>query len=243
MRDAHFYDLGALEEGLGGPEWKTFVNDLHRTPSTRRVPFMVEALPEDFVERPREFDRLLGLLLDEKREEPVAITAALRGAGGYGKTTLAKALCHDPRIQDAFDDGILWVTLGENPGDLTSRVEDLIYTLKGERPGFTQVDAAMARLAELLADRDILMVIDDVWNGAHLRPFMQGGLRCARLITTRNLETLPDRAKRVKVDEMRLEEAVALLTRGLDERLDARTLKGDTDAPMIVGPMIRERLY
>ncbi len=227
MRDAHFYDLGVIENNLSGPEWKKFIADLNKTPDARRVPFMVEDLPEDFVERPVEFDQLLNLLLDEKREEPVAITAALRGAGGYGKTTLAKALCHDPRIQDAFDDGVLWVTLGENPGDLTRRVEDLIYTLNGERPGYTHVDAAMARLAELLADRDILIVIDDAWSGAHLRPFMQGGERCARLITTRNLETLPGRARQVKVDQMRLEEAVTLLTRGLDERFDDRTLKDE----------------
>ncbi len=46
----------------------------------RDAHFMIENLPEDFVERPGEFDQLLNLLLDEKREEPVAITAALRGA-------------------------------------------------------------------------------------------------------------------------------------------------------------------
>jgi len=56
----------------------------------------------------------------------------------------------------------LWVTLGENPGDLTGRVEDLIYTLSGERPGFSSAQVAAARLTELLADRDILLVIDDV---------------------------------------------------------------------------------
>jgi len=66
------------------------------------------------------------------------------GAGGYGKTTLAKALCHDEAIQEAFDDGILWVTLGESPGDLTGKVEDLIYTLSGERPGFSNAQAASA---------------------------------------------------------------------------------------------------
>src|SRR4029434_8876926 len=64
MRDAHFYDLGAIENNLNGPEWKTFVNDLNKTPDARRVPFMVEDLPEDFVQRPVEFDQLLNLLLD-----------------------------------------------------------------------------------------------------------------------------------------------------------------------------------
>jgi hypothetical protein len=47
--------------------------------------------PADFVKRPKEFDSLKRQLLDAKGDA-VAITAALRGAGGYGKTTLAKAL-------------------------------------------------------------------------------------------------------------------------------------------------------
>ena len=207
MRRVHFYDLDR--------EWQKFVNDLNTSCQAKRVPCMVGELPEGFVARPAEFDQLLNLLLDEKREEPVAITAALKGAGGYGKTTLAKALCRNDQIQRAFEDGILWVTLGENPGDLTGRVEDLIVTLGDERPGFTAQDAAVNRLKELLADRDILMVIDDVWDRAHLNPFIQGGSRCARLITTRNFDTLPAGTERVHVDAMQQDEATALLTAGL----------------------------
>jgi len=218
MRDAHFYDLDH--------EWQKFVNDLKTRCQTRRVPFMVEDLPEGFVERPGEFDQLLKLLINEHREEPVAITAALRGAGGYGKTTLAKALCHDEHIQDAFDDGILWVTLGETPGDLTGRVEDLIVTLGDDRPGFTALDAAVNRLKELLSDRDILIVIDDVWDRAHLNPFLQGGPRCARLITTRNFDTLPTGTAKVRVDAMQQDEATTLLVAGLDQiELNDRTLR------------------
>jgi WD40 repeat protein len=176
---------------------------------------MVEDLPPDYVPRPREFDELVDKLLDQQREEPVAITAALRGAGGYGKTTMAKALCHTERIQQAFDDGILWVTLGENPGNLVGKVEDLIYTLSHERPGFTDTVAAESRLAELLADRDILLVVDDVWDGMHLKPFLQGGKRSARLITTRNEEVLPANAQSLIVDAMQPDEAVQLLSSGL----------------------------
>ena len=217
MRSLHFYDLGTVENGLDGPEWRRFVNDLDTRCQVKRVPFMVGDLPKDFVARPGEFDQLLKLLCDEQREEPLAIAAALKGAGGYGKTTLAKALCHDKRIQDVFDDGILWVTLGENPGDLTGKVEDLIVTLGDERPGFTALDAAVNRLKELLADRDILIVIDDVWDRAHLNPFIQGGPRCGRLITTRNFDTLPADAIRVHVDAMQQQEATALLGAGLDQ--------------------------
>jgi len=211
MRDTHFFDFKFPEQ------WDRFIRTLRSPCQAPRVPFMVEDKPDDFVERPKEFNQFLALLLDPKREEPIAITTALRGAGGYGKTTLAKALCHDEAIQNAFDDGILWVTLGENPGDLTGRVEDLIYTLSGERPGFSSVQAAAARLAELLADRDILLVIDDVWNAAHLTPFLRGGSRCSRLITTRNSDTLPAKAKGIDLDAMRPDEAMSLLGFDLPE--------------------------
>jgi WD40 repeat protein len=214
MRDQHFYDLNH--------QWDKFIADLKKPCETPRVPFMVEDLPEDFVARPGEYDQLVTLLLDQQREEPIAITAALRGAGGYGKTTLAKALCHDERIQEAFDDGILWVTLGENPGDLTSRVETLIQMLSGESPKYNNLTAAVTRLKELLADRDLLIVIDDVWNKVHLEPFTQGGPRCARLITTRNFDILPNNAQQVKVDAMQPGEAILLLGAKLTEHSTTR---------------------
>jgi hypothetical protein len=46
---------------------------------------------------------------------PSRLTTALHGAGGFGKTTIAAALCHDEHVITAFFDGILWVTLGRNP--------------------------------------------------------------------------------------------------------------------------------
>ena len=62
---------------------------------------------------PNEFAALLSALLDLDRANPVVITTALQGAGGFGKTTLAMALCHDDDVITAFDDGVLWATLGE----------------------------------------------------------------------------------------------------------------------------------
>ncbi len=138
-----------------------FLNTL-KTPHVRhKVPFMVEDLPANFVQRPREFDPLIRALVDEA-QDAVAISAALRGAGGFGKTTLARAVCHDPRVRGAFDDGILWVTLGEKPGDLTSKVLNLVEMLTGHRPSLTDLDSARAKLVEALGERYLLVVIDDV---------------------------------------------------------------------------------
>ena len=84
------------------PRWIGQIYDLdlaeHRTTLTRvlqdqsrqkRVAMMAPDTPADFVQRPAEFSALKRQLLDAKGDA-VAITAALRRAGGYGKTTLAK---------------------------------------------------------------------------------------------------------------------------------------------------------
>ena len=182
-------------------------------------PFMVESL-QDFVDRPDEFERLIGHLLDRDRDTPacdeprriVVITAALRGAGGYGKTMPARTICHDERIRRAFPDGILWVTLGQTP-DVLGGLLKLYAALTGQRPAFVDVEDAANALAAQLGDRDCLMVVDDVWHPVHLRPFLSGGERCARLITTRDGTTLPSdaRTRTVNVDAMRQDKAIALL--------------------------------
>ncbi|MCA9998342.1 MAG: hypothetical protein KDE56_21415, partial [Anaerolineales bacterium] len=179
------------------------------------VPLMAPEPPADFVPRPQEFDQLLGYLLGAAGQGPVAITTALRGAGGYGKTTLAAALCHDQRVRDAFRQGILWITLGENPTNLPGLVEDVVYALTGEQPGFVDLNAAGAALAQAWGERHCLLVVDDVWNEAHLHPFLRGGSNCTRLITTRNRETLPPAVQMVDVDAMQQSEAVALLSANL----------------------------
>lgn len=216
MRDMHFYDLGFDPARLEtSAEWATLLADLRQPCAIQRVPYMVEDLPADYVRRDHEINALIDHLLDPARENPVAITAALKGAGGYGKTTLARAICHDERIQNAFDDGILWVTLGETPGDLTGRVLDLVATLTGARPAVSGLDAAKTEFAKALADRDVLLVIDDAWDSAHVKPFLSGGNRCARLITTRDAGTLPSDAPRVDVDALQTNEANQLLRAGL----------------------------
>ena len=176
---------------------------------------MVEELPEDFVRRSEEIKQLRSYLLSREAGKPVTITAALKGAGGYGKTTLAMALCHDENVKHTFDDGILWVPLGKNPSDLIGKIEDLIYKLTDTRPGFTGIEAAADELGKVLSERNVLLVIDDIWDKAHLKPFIRGTGGCSYLITTRILDTLPDKAQKVDVNAMRIKEAIKLLSKGL----------------------------
>ncbi len=212
--------LDILNFREGAPErdliWNKFLAQLKSPYQPRRVPFTAPDLPERFVQRPAEFDTLLKLLLDPDQQNPIARTVALKGGGGFGKTVLAQAICHDERIQAAFDGGILWITLGEQP-NLVGLVSDQIKLLGGELLSFSDLNTAAAHFKELLADRDILLVLDDVWEETHARPFLQGGANCARLLTTRRQDVATRTgAQLVDVNQMKVGEAARMLIGWLD---------------------------
>jgi WD40 repeat protein len=207
MKNLHFYNFDQ--------EQQKFINDLHAGCSVTKVPFMAGDLPDDFVYRSKIIDNAISHLID-KYGEPVSSTVVLYGAGGFGKTTILKAICHSEKIRDTFYDGILWITIGQNPPDLISIVIDLIEVLAGDRPGFHTLEPAVAKLKELLSDRYFLIVIDDIWHVTHLRIFLEGGSKCARLISTRTADIIPKYAIRVPVDAMNINEALELLCSDLE---------------------------
>ena len=81
MRAQHFFDLTHVEQ------FDRLTAVLRGPGQQAKRPMMAPPLPEAYVHRPIEFNRLKSALL-EARGEPVAITAALRGAGGFGTSSL-----------------------------------------------------------------------------------------------------------------------------------------------------------
>jgi len=244
MRKAQFFDLDH--------EWETFINCLKSSPERIRVPFMAPDLPKTFIERPEEFGELLKHILSPDRQNPIPISTALLGAGGFGKTTLASALCHNDDVITAFDDGILWVTLGERPG-VRDALAKLHNALTGETAVFNDIEEAAYSFSEKIADRNCLIVVDDVWNAAHLRPFLRGGNGCARLVTTRNLDVVLEAAaepRPVNVNEMKVSEAIQMLIAHLnpqpaDLRLFAAVAQRVGKWPLLLGfinAALRERI-
>jgi NB-ARC domain/HEAT repeats len=112
--------------------------------------------------------------------------SAIVGLGGLGKSVLATALVLDEAVRSRFEDGILWVTLGQNP-DLQSCLGNWIRELDKSRDGFsgTTLESASGYLNNLLAERRMLLVVDDVWDAAHVDWFRVGGVGCRVLVTTR----------------------------------------------------------
>ena len=138
--------------------------------------------PEGWVHR-QEYDEVLDALCAKEGApagRSVGITTALRGAGGFGKTALAQKLCFDERVREAYPDGILWATMGEE-ADSNSRLREIRDLLRWwteeEPPAFETVAAAGAKLRESLDGARVLVVVDDVWRPDDVAPFQGLGER------------------------------------------------------------------
>jgi WD40 repeat protein len=169
------------------------------------------------VERPELGGRLVAALTAPLPAE-VGLTTGLAGAGGFGKTRMATWVCHRPEIEQRYPGGLLWATVGQevHGADLAERVNDLAFALCGQRPAAFDPDAAGAELGRLLDEREpVLLVVDDVWEDAQLRPFRFGGRSCTRLITTRIPDLLPAGGTRIPVDAMSSDQARRLVADGL----------------------------
>jgi WD40 repeat protein len=207
---------------LAIPEHRqTVLRTLALNSVARRVPMMAPEPPADYVTRPAIFEAIKAQLVDSAGDG-VSHTVALRGAGGYGKTTLASVLAHDSDIQDAYFDGILWVELGADAHQrLVPLISDLVTLIEGQVCALTTINAARTAFGQALGDRRFLLIVDDVWDRNDLSPFLHAGKNVARVITTRFDRELPREISRQQVDAMDAGEARTLLSRGLPEHSSA----------------------
>jgi len=69
----------------------------------------------DEIDRPELSGELVAALLSPEAGS-VGVTTGLVGAGGFGKTTLARMVAADERVRQRFTDGQLWITVGGDTG-------------------------------------------------------------------------------------------------------------------------------
>jgi hypothetical protein len=111
---------------------------------------------------------LRDVLFAGRQRQPLALTA-LSGMGGIGKMVLAHAVMRDSLVQDAFPDGVVWITIGkENTVDLLASFREVGKALGDDLQGYETLPAAINRYKTVLAQRAVLMVVDDIWKKSDL---------------------------------------------------------------------------
>jgi len=215
---------GNQNQNTGNVDNSTVLRDVHgnvyfgtyKRPTTG-APFQVPYLPQYFVERPEHHKEIKTRLLSlEGNRTGTLVVSAIYGLGGIGKSTLAAAVAHDPKVQAQFPDGVLWVTLGQQP-DLLPLLSDWIQALGDHDYKPLTLDGASKHLRTLLHDKKALLVVDDAWNPEHVEPFRVGGSSCRVLVTTR--EATIRGASSYDLDVMTPNESLELLQKSQNNPL------------------------
>ncbi|WP_043678630.1 AfsR/SARP family transcriptional regulator [Streptomyces xylophagus] len=150
-------------------------------------------LPVDlpaFTGRRSELAHVQELLPGSDVSTPTVVISAIGGMAGVGKTTLAVHWAHS--VADRFPDGQLYVNLrGFHPsGSIMSAAEAIrsfldAFGVPGQRiPAGLDAQAALYR--SLLADRRVLIVLDNARDTEHVRPLLPGAPGCLVVVTSRN---------------------------------------------------------
>ncbi len=157
---------------------------------------------------------------------------AVSGMAGVGKTTLALHWAH--RVSGKFPDGQLHVNLrGYDGADVMDPGEALRGFLEALGvPGPVvpaSVEARAGLYRSLLADRRMLVVLDNARDAAQVRPLLPGAGDCVVVVTSREeLSGLvaAECAQPLRLDVLTAEESMSLLA----SRLGTRRLAAEPDA-------------
>jgi tetratricopeptide (TPR) repeat protein len=186
------------------------------------VPRQLPADVPAFTGRARELRKLDGHLRSGGSGGPATgVIRVLEGTAGVGKTALAVRWAH--RAADRFPDGQLYVDLrGYATGPPLAPIQALSGFLRALGLSPEQVpsdlDEAAAAYRSRLADRRVLVLLDNAASAEQVRPLLPGGGGCLVLVTSRDqLSGLVarDGARRLALDVLPASEARSLLARTL----------------------------
>jgi tetratricopeptide (TPR) repeat protein/transcriptional regulator with XRE-family HTH domain len=185
--------------------------------------------PDQLDPAPRELPRVPAVFAGRESQLASITTAVdhgtglvvLHGMAGIGKTTLALRAAHD--LSSRFPDGHLFMNLqgftqsaGPRPTVTSLLTRALLSLGLTQQEAPVDTDELVVRYRSVLADRRVLLVLDDAANAEQVEALMPGSLGSLVIATSRHdLSVLAD-AHHVPLDPPPMREAAAMVRAACD---------------------------
>ena len=191
-------------------------------------------LPTHYIERPKLLQEITEKVLSTEIDNTVHITVVITGMAGYGKSTIAIALCHQQLIKEHFHNGFLKIQLGITPRKKCYMLSQIHHALTGKNTwptnpasnpqGNVSEDDMVTCLSEELntlckRNPGLLVIIDDVWDVKDAADYVEIFSGCKIVLTTRREDVASsiDCKHKICIDSMESPEAIQLLTFNIKE--------------------------
>ena len=213
----------ASDPALNAPSSPVWVQ-----PVKQQVPNLLPADIADFTGRAEEIDRIYKHLIPPTGQEIrlAAPIAVLVGKGGIGKTSIAVHASHG--LARHFPGGQLYADLHGGASHPVHQMQVLERFLRALGVPGTQIPEVLDERAEvyrnLLADRKVLVVLDDAAGESQVSLLLPGSGSSAVLITSRSRLAGLAGATRIEVDVFDADKSLDLLAHIVGaERVQAQT--------------------
>ncbi|KAK8511433.1 hypothetical protein V6N13_024070 [Hibiscus sabdariffa] len=113
------------------------------------------------VGREADVRRVVDLLIGSATHQSLSI-ASIVGMGGLGKTTLAKSVCNNDKVQNHFKT-IIWVCVAEN-FEARKILVEMLESLTKKPCEIKNEDVVLREIQKELKEKSFLLVLDDVWD-------------------------------------------------------------------------------
>ncbi|WP_214324857.1 AfsR/SARP family transcriptional regulator [Nonomuraea sediminis] len=177
------------------------------------VPRQLPAEITDFIGHREVVEEVCAVLSSRARAQLPVVT--LTGKGGVGKSALAVHAAH--QLLEHYPDGQLFARLHDGEGQrsqpygLLERFLRALGVAPSALPDTLEGRAAMYR--SCLAERRVLIVLDDMVLMNQAIPLLPGSEGCGVIITTRNRLPWPQNAHQVELDMLAESAGIELVTR------------------------------
>jgi DNA-binding SARP family transcriptional activator/tetratricopeptide (TPR) repeat protein/transcriptional regulator with XRE-family HTH domain len=225
-------ERAAVEVAASDPDRRADAHGDAQPELARVVPRQLPPDIGDFTGRDLALGRLHARVRDRRRGSTALVITAAVGKAGVGKTTLAVHAAH--QLRPLFPDGQLYVNLRGVEAQALDPAEVLGGFLRAlgvdGRLLPDDVDDRARLYRSLLADRRVLVLLDNAADAAQVHPLLPGGAGNAVLVTSRNRMVELAAAEVIDLDVLPPGQAVELLgkiagtDRIADEPEAARTI-------------------